>query len=259
MRTIQLAKNRENEKLEMNGVSSDPDAGLLAKVKSPLLHNWLLISVAGLIVLWFSAGAFPLAWTRLMQMLGDWSTLQAASGSAMLVPFAILLLQVVCFLVAWSILVLVIVREVLAFRDGLEQTKSPSSVSVASPPSSLSMPDKVDAVTPLDTADANADEYIPFDMNAAIFELLPDQDEAESEEEEEELLTSDIAEEEEAVFVYGDPLAGDLPEIFNYDTDLMRDVQDLREKASARVQAENRNMKEEPGKSSADTNQDEKP
>ncbi|GHO94372.1 hypothetical protein KSF_044200 [Reticulibacter mediterranei] len=237
----------------MNGVASSSEAGksqnagLLAKVKPPRFNNWLLIVVAGLIVLWLSSGAFPLAWTRLMQMIGDWSTLQAASGNAMLAPFAILLLQVVCFLVAWAILVLVIVREVLASRDDSSQAQSSSPESSAAPPTPPSMQDAADAVTPLDTADATADEYIPFDMNAAIFELLPDQDETKPEEEEEELLTSAIVE-EDAVFVYGDPLAGDLPEIFSYDTDLMRDVQDQREKVSLLLQAdsmENRNEKEE--------------
>jgi len=236
----------------MNSVSSGSEAGksqnagLLAKAKSPQLHNWLLIIVAGLIVLWLSVDALPPACTRLMQMLEDWSTLQAASGSAMIAPFAILLLQLLCFLVAWAIFVLAIVREILAFRERSGRARGSSSVSSAGPLTPSPMPDVADAVAPQD----NEDENIPFDINSAIFELLPDQEEAEPEIEEEELLTSAIVE-EEAVFVYGDPLAGDLPEIFNYDTDLMRDVQEQREKARAQIQTDRAgdgNEKEEPEK-----------
>jgi hypothetical protein len=250
----------------MSGLLSDPEAGkvqhsgLLAKVKTPLFYNWLLIIVVGLIVLSLSAGAFPLAWTHLMQMIGDWSTLQAASGSAMYGPFAILLLQVLCFLVAWTMLVLAIVREILAFKDGSDQAQSLSTASAAGSPTSSSIQD---TVAPPDTAAADADEQTPFDMDSAIFELPSDQDEAEPEEEKEELLAPTIIE-EEAVFVYGDPLAGDLPEIFSYDTDLMRDVQELREKASTRIQTDqngdSHDVEEEPEESSAGAiNQDEKP
>jgi hypothetical protein len=247
----------------MNGLLSDPEAGkvqksgLLTKVKSPLFYNWLLIIVVGLIVLGLSAGAFPLAWTHLMQMIGDWSTLQAASGSAMYGPFAILLLQILCFLVAWTMLVLAIVREVLASKDGSVQAQSSSSMSSAGPPTLSAMQD---TVAPPDDA---ADEDTPFDINSAIFELPSDQDEAEPEEENEELLAPAIVE-EEAIFVYGDPLAGDLPEIFSYDADLMRDVQEQRERASTRIQTDqkgdSRNVEEELEKSSTGAiNQDEKP
>jgi hypothetical protein len=250
----------------MSGSLSDPEAekvqksGLPTKVKSPQFYNWLLIIVVGLLVLWLSAGAFPLAWTHLIQMIGDWSTLQSASGSAMYGPFAILLLQILCFLVAWTMLVLAIVREVLAPKDGLVQAQSFSSMSSAAPPTLSAMQD---TVAPPDTTAASADEDTPFDIDSAIFELPPDQDEVEPEEENEELLAPAIVE-EEAIFVYGDPLAGDLPEIFNYDADLMRDVQEQREKASTRIQidqkGDSRSVEEEAEKSSAGAiNQDEKP
>jgi hypothetical protein len=211
------------------------EAGLLAKVKSPQLHNWLLIIVIGLVVLWLSIEAIPLACLRLMQMLGDWNILQAASGNAIFAPFALLLLQVLCFLAAWVIFVLVIVREVLAFNNGSDLEQS-----VTTPPA---QPDIAEAVVPVQTA--SVDEYTPFDMDSAIFELLPDQDEAEPVEAEEESLASTAAEEQESVFVYGDPLEGDLPEIFSYDTDLMRDVQDLREKKHVQAQADSGDVEEE--------------
>jgi hypothetical protein len=224
--------------------SSSSDTGLLAKVKSLLFNSWLLIIVAGLIILGLSAGALPLALMHLAQMVGKWSTLHAASGSAMFVPFVILLLQVLFFLVAWAVLVLVIVRQAL----GLGQVQSAPAVSVViglpAPAPSPSTQDAADAVAPPDTANADADEHNPFDMSAAIFEPLPDLDD-----EEEEPPAPAIVE-EEPVFVYGDPLDGDLPEIFSYDTALMRDVQEQREKARrARAQTErvdSSNVKEEP-------------
>jgi hypothetical protein len=246
---ITLAENRENEKLTMNGVSSGSETkeshnpGLLAKVMSPLLHSWLLIVATGLIVLWLSIDALPLACTRLLQMIDEWDRLRAASGNALLAPFAVLLLQIVCFLAAWIMLVLVIVREILALRGGSGQMQSSSSTSAAAPITSLWEPEEeANAAAP----QQNANEYIPFDMDSAIFELQPDQEEAEPEEEEQDPLAAAIVE-EEAIFVYGDPLAGDLPEIFNYDSDLMRDVQDRHEKASTRIQMyrdDNHNMAE---------------
>lgn len=244
-----------NSSSSSTGAEKRQSSGLLAKVKSPLLRNWSLIIVIGVIVLWLSVGALPLAWTHLTQMVGEWGTLQAASGSAMFVPFAILLLQTVCFLVAWAMLTLVIVREVLAFKYGLGQGHSAPAVSIAGlsapapVPASPRKPDAADAVAPTNTAAADADEHTPFDMSEAIFDLLPDPDEAEPEEEEEEELLAPAIVEEETVFVYGDPLAGDLPEIFSYDTDLMREVQELREKARTQAQTgqvDSSNVKEEP-------------
>ncbi len=247
----------------MNGVSSGSEAqksdhpGILAKVMSPLLHSWLLIVATGLIVLWLSVDALPPACTRLLEMIDEWDRLQAASGNALLAPFAVLLLQVVCFLASWIMLVLVIVREILALREGSAQVQSSSSTNAATPITSLWEPEEeANTLAPQD----NANEYIPFDINAAIFELQPDQEEAEPEEEEKDPLAAAIVE-EEAIFVYGDPLAGNLPEIFNYDADLMRDVQDQREKASTRIQTDQMdklNMKEEPEKDNTDAiNQDE--
>ncbi|WP_126594742.1 hypothetical protein [Dictyobacter aurantiacus] len=229
------------------------DSGLLAKVRSPQFRTWFLLIVVGLIVVWLSVEAFPLAWARLMQMVGAWSTLQAASGSAMFAPFAILLLQVLCFLAAWAILALVVVREVLAFKDTPGQVRSAPALSVANVPALAPMPapsreqDVADASSPPDTANADEDEQNPFDMSAAIFDLPSDPDETEQEEK----LTPAIVE-EETVFVYGDPLADNLPEIFSYDIDLMRDVQEM-QNARAQAQAnqvDNSNLKEEMDSSS---------
>lgn len=174
-------------------------------------------------------------------MIGDWSTLQVASGSAMFAPFAILLLQVVLFLAAWTVLAVVVVREVLAFKDGPSQAQSAHGRSAAGRPAASLKQNAVGAAAPPNAADAGADEPAPFDIDAAIFELQPDPDEARPEEEE--ALPAPTIVEEETVFVYGDPLAGDLPEIFSYDTDLMRDVQDMREKARKQAQTNQQKKK----------------
>jgi hypothetical protein len=64
----------------------------------------------------------------------------------------------------------------------------------------------------------------PFDMSQAIFELSPEEEESEEEEQEEE---EEEKSEQKPIFVFGNPFEGDLPEIFDYDMDLRRELEDM--------------------------------
>jgi hypothetical protein len=74
---------------------------------------------------------------------------------------------------------------------------------------------------------AGSAENGPFDVSMAVFELFADPDEPEPNDVATTMQSQ--AKEEEIIFVYGNPFEGELPEVFHYDKDLQRGVQDLRD------------------------------
>ncbi len=89
-----------------------------------LLRSWLPIIIVGIIIFYLSGGFPPTVWILLSQMLSRWKTLQATQGSAVFIPLCILVVQCVLLLIAWSMLLVVIVREVSSLRKQQDQTKS---------------------------------------------------------------------------------------------------------------------------------------
>ncbi len=88
-----------------------------------LLRSWLPILIVGGVIFWLSGGFPPTAWVLLSQLISRWSALQATQGSAALIPLCILVVQCVLLLIAWGMLVLVIIREISAFKDWQAQKR----------------------------------------------------------------------------------------------------------------------------------------
>jgi hypothetical protein len=224
----------------VSGKSSSNALSDLAK--SPLVLVWLPILVVGLLIFWLSGSGFPTAWSNLLQLSLNWDALQEAQGDTIYITLTILIVQSLCILAAWVMLLLVVVREgreLLAAKPRPRPAAStppppkPQPVVAQSVPTSLNaqvaqVADKTKA--PVVEPDAKSVvEPDPFDMDEAVFDLLPypeDGDDIDT------LITkkSDDELEEEMLFVYGDPLEGDLPEIFDYDMDLKREVEEIRER-----------------------------
>jgi hypothetical protein len=211
---------------------------------------WLPILIVAALVLWLSGGIPPTVLRLLLQMLGRWHSLQAALGNAVFLPFVIVLIQCLLLLAAWVILALIIWREI-AFLSNLRMQQRHARIlaSLSSPSTTQTPANPVPAsqgvqmtVADLDTMFDENDETVQakntgirlvsnesenddsFDPSMAVFELRADPEESETD-----LAQSPSQREpaEEMVFVYGDPFDGELPEVFHYDMDLKREIEDM--------------------------------
>ena len=90
-----------------------------------------------------------------------------------------------------------------------------------------------------------------FDASEAVFELSSETHESEVDATSAEL--PQMKDEEETIFVYGNPFDGELPEVFEYDKDLKRGVQNMNEELrnqhqlSEERKAEKADSDEKPG------------
>jgi hypothetical protein len=67
----------------------------------------------------------------------------------------------------------------------------------------------------------------PFSVQDDLFDLSDEQDNSFSQQDEQPAQQEDSVQ-EESIFVYGDPFEGELPEVFTYDKDLQKAVEDVR-------------------------------
>ena len=226
------------------------NSSLLRAVAQRLLMVWLPIIVVGVVIFWLSGGMPPASWLLLIQMLGRWSGLQATLGNGVFIPFAIVLVQCLSILLAWVILAFTIWREISVFNtlqaqqrmvdaqknmaraeDAAEPLQSYPEQGVQVMPNehAMNLFEEDLSMQPKNTgiqivAGGNDAQYDSFDVNKAVFELPAETDESEAGDASAQLHQ---VEDEETVFVYGNPFDGELPEVFQYDMDLKRGVQDM--------------------------------
>ena len=220
-----------------NTVTRSP---LFYSVIRRLLSVWLPIVIVGGIIFWLSGGMPPASWLLLQQMLSRWNGLQATLGNTAFVSFAIVLLQCLFILLAWLILADTIWREIavisalraqqriIALQEKLEATEHTPITLQSSPVVSRHqgvqlMPEKQEKNTGIKIVSLESDDQNnSFDVNEAVFELPSETEEAEVN-----ALPVQPQEEEETIFLYGNPFEGELPEVFHYDMDLKRGVQNI--------------------------------
>ena len=89
-----------------------------------------------------------------------------------------------------------------------------------------------------------------FDVNKAVFELSSETDEPG---EDNPSAQPQQVEEEETIFLYGNPFEGELPEVFHYDMDLKRGVQ---EGLRSQQKGSNEKSIDRPDNQGKDTEQD---
>jgi len=212
-------------------------------VTQRLLIVWLPIVIVGVAIFWLSGGIPPASWLLLFEMLGRWSDLQAALGNGLVLSFAIVFVQCLLILLAWIILTFTIWREISVFstlraqqriitlqKDLVVAENIPlplqSSPVVSQHQGVQLMPEKLEKNTGIKIVSFEEDEQnSTFDLNTAVFELSSDTDEAEADNASVQL--QQVEEEEEIIFLYGNPFEGALPEVFHYDMDLKRGVQSM--------------------------------
>jgi len=229
----------------MNASSSTSANSWLSHVVTRrLLIVWLPIIIVGVMIFCLSGGMPPTSWLLLLQMLSRWSRLQTSLGNAFFISFAIILMQCLFILIAWIILAFTIWREISVFstlraqristlQEKLAAAENTPIILQSSPVVSGQqgvqlMPEKQEKNTGIKIVSAESDEQDDiFDMNNAVFELSSET--SENPVDDPSAQPQQIKEEEEAVFLYGNPFEGELPEVFHYDIDLKRGVQSIQE------------------------------
>jgi hypothetical protein len=234
------------------------------EAKRRLLLGWLPILLVTILLCVFG-GLPPTSWglaIRLLALLNALKTVQSSSGSDFL---NILLIQAVCTFIAWLLVILAIVSEVIALKAMQTQLRirrlqarlassagNVLAVTSAAPPqpknygAQVNMPDSLDAypTSPLVslTADAKSQgvqsssnwqgQPDPFTMQKEVLNSLGNADGSSSRSNEPSAQQQESV--SESVFVYGNPFEGELPEIFTYDKDLQKAVESLRNGAASK-------------------------
>jgi hypothetical protein len=235
-----------------SSISTSSDDSMVSIVKSRLVPGWLPIIVVALLILWLSGGIPPTSWRLLFQMFALWPEVQSEQGGGVFLSLVVVIAQALLILGAWIMLVIAIRREVDMARERQSQiriaalqaklaasnaTETPSQ-SVSNIPNS-SQPVVQPAQPMVPVAPDEPGEL--FDMSQAIFDLLPEEKEpgAESVEKKKESV------EQEHVFVFGNPFEGELPEIFDYDTDLKRELQTMQKELEEQQDKKSKDEKAE--------------
>ncbi len=224
-----------------------------------LLVVWLPILAVAILIFWLSGGIPPAVLRLLLQMLSHWHSLQVALGGELFLPFAIVLLQCLFLFAAWAILALLVWREIGVFGKLQVQQRILRAQQQAQQAHMSSNPTSTRATTgqqgvQMTPAELDSmlleEEEVPnskntgiqvfsnedaFDASAAIFELKAEPEESETNTT---ISATTRTPEEEMIFVYGNPFDGELPEVFHYDMDLRREVQDMQN--DSRLQAQER-------------------
>jgi hypothetical protein len=225
--------------------------GFSSAAKQRLIIGWLSIILVGVLIFWLPGGLPPTPWLLLGYLLIRWGTLQPALGSGIFLPFILLLFQSVLLLLAWAMVGLAIRREIsvlntlLAQRRVIRLRATMTATSGAAPANALA-PKSQDLQAMSEEHNKNGSSKSTdvqiispesekqddlFDVNMAVFELSSDSEEARVENK---TVETAKPKDEDPIFVYGNPFEGELPEVFNYDMDLRREVQDLKSSALAK-------------------------
>lgn len=234
----------------MDSSSNTPSENMSSALMRRLLVGWLPILVVAIVIYWLSGGLPPTVWVLLGRVLLRWSALQAILGTSVFVPFLILVVQSILILVAWILLVRVVWREIGVFRTlqteqrvgrlkaalalshnvATETVVLPKSQGVQMMSDEMAARKRENDATSRGTGIqivSSEDQEEQFDMDQAVFELFAEPDSFETADKSDKPMQVN---EEDTVFVYGNPFEGDLPEVFNYDMDLKREVKDMRDK-----------------------------
>lgn len=230
------------------------------EAKRRLLLGWLPILLVSILLCVFG-GLPPTSWgltIRLLTLLDALKTVQRSTTVSN--SLNILLVQSVCTLVAWLLVILAIACEVSEFKAIQTQlrisrlqarlaslasnvlaaaTATPPSAGINVAPVGMNKASAgMDMVNP--PMPKNYGERVTIDNSLAVYPTNPfmstiaDAKSAKSQgvqlssnqQDEQPAIQEDIA--DGPVFVYGNPFEGELPEVFRYDKELQKAVESLR-------------------------------
>lgn len=228
------------------------------QARQRLVIGWFAILVVCILLIWLSGGLLPTPWRLMGHLLLRWGTLQPALGSGIFLPFTILLIQSLLLVAAWVMIILAVKNEISVLHAILAQqrvmrlqaTMNADTDVVKTKSQGLQlMPEDADRQQDNPVRSTGIQIMAPekeedlFDADMAVFELFSEPSEADDAKDDN---VKNIPEkkEEESVFVFGNPFEGKLPEVFDYDMDLRREVQDLKKSMHASQQDSEDSMEE---------------
>lgn len=236
--------------------------------KRRLLLGWLPILLVSILLCVFG-GLPPTSWgltIRLLTLLDALKTVQRSTTVSN--SLNILLVQFVCTLVAWFLVILAIACEVSEFKAIQTQlrisrlqaklaslasnvlaaaTATPPSAAINVAPVGMNMASAgMDMVNP--PMPKNYGVRVTIDNSLAVYPTNPFMSTiadaksqgvqlSSNQQDEQPAIQEDIA--EGPVFVYGNPFEGDLPEVFRYDKELQKAVESLRNVSASNQSSDN--------------------
>lgn len=236
------------------------------KAKRRLLLGWLPILLVTILLCVFG-GLPPTSWGLTMRLLALLDALKTVQRSTVSNFLNILLVQSVCMLVAWLLIILAIAYEVSAFKAMQAQlrvsrlqaklaslTSNMLDAATAIPPASTSLPAAINGASvgmnmgtpPMQknygvrlTVDTSLDGYPtnPFlsMMADAKSAKIQGVQLSSNQQDKPPAIQDSVA---RPAFVYGNPFEGDLPDVFKYDKDLQKVVESLRNVSASKQSSE---------------------